>query len=148
MKLSKGRSSGSKRLIDRIATQRITKIQGSERRAGVTKAMQADDQFGGNLPSGELIAWLGPTLVLEAAGDARNPNLGPEGHPSGGRAHEDGVQVPAHDCLDPRPDRVAGSWLGVHAWQHRLQVAIADQPFDCADELGMITANDDTLGAK
>jgi hypothetical protein len=67
VELSKGRNSGSKRLIDRIATHRPTEIQGSERGAGVTKALQADYQFGGNLASGELIAILGPTLVLEAA---------------------------------------------------------------------------------
>ena len=135
-------------MIYRIATHRLAKIQGSERRACITKALPADDKFGRNLPSSEFIAWLGPTLVLEAAGDAGNSNLRPEGHPSGDRAHQDGVAIPVHDCLNPRPDRVAGSWLGVHAWQDRAQVAIADQPFDCADELGMITATDDTLGGK
>ena len=103
-------------MIYRIATHRLAKIQGSERRACITKALPADDKFGRNLPSSEFLAWLEPTLVLEAAADAGYPNLGPEGRPSGRRVDQDGVAIPVHDCLNPRSDRVAGSWLGVHAW--------------------------------
>lgn len=45
-------------------------------------------------------------------------------------------------------NRVARFGVGVDAWQDWAKAAIADQPVDGADQLGVIASNDYALGGK